>query len=275
MIKVCFIHYFGTEEAAGIFSEIADAVMESGLFEALDSLHLSLHGDPGFGPSVRELSRLSEKLVIHSAYDSPPSIGESATLMLIRDHVLRSPNVEAICYLHTKGATNNSQIQKSWRRYMLDFVVFCWRNAEDKLSSHHLWGVNWSFSNFHFDDQFPIDEWQRPCGHFMGNFWWGRSDYLASLPSIDISSGSRYLAEAWVGLRSARVFNAMRSPLALPDAVFSREEYLPIRDKLLLPTISLEVNAETIRQLGARALKRPNGSADPHRHDASWDHVIN
>lgn len=274
MIKVCFIHYYGTEEAAGIFSEIVDAVFESGLFEALDSLRLSLHGNPCFGPSVRDLSRLSQKLIIYSAYDDSPSIGESATLMLLRNHALFSPAVEAICYLHTKGATNNSQIQKSWRRYMLDFVVFCWRNAEDKLSSYHLWGVNWSFSNFHFDDQFSTDEWERPYGHFMGNFWWGRSDYLASLPSVDIYRCSRYLAEAWVGLRSARVFNAMRSPAALPDSVFNREDYLPIRNKLLVPTISLEVNAETVRQLGASALERSNGSADTYRHDASWDHVI-
>ena len=135
MRKVCFIHYFGTEHAAGIFTEIADALLDSGLFNALDRLHLGLHGDPCYGPSVLDLSRLSAKLTVHAAYDEQPSSGESATLMLIRDHVLRSAAIEAICYLHTKGATNNSEVQQAWRQYMLDFVVFCWRNAEYKLSS--------------------------------------------------------------------------------------------------------------------------------------------
>ena len=274
MIKVCFIHYYGTSQAAGIFAEIVDSLFESGLFEVIDALHLSLHGDSAFGPSVRELSRISAKLIVHHAYDELDANGEASTLMLIRDYVIHASSVQAICYLHTKGATNNSEVQRSWRRYMLDFVVFCWRNAEDKLRSYHLWGVNWSFSSFHFDEQFPVDPWQRPCGHFMGNFWWARSDYLATLPPLNTNTGSRYLAEVWVGLRSARVFNAMRSPLALPDAVFSRDEYLPIRNKLLLPTISMEVNAETVREFGAEALKSTTPSADVHRHDPGWDHVI-
>jgi len=274
MIKVCFIHYYGTSEAANIFAEIVDSLFESGLFEVIDSLHLSLHGDPAFGPSVRELSRISAKLIVYRDCGDHDAIGEAATLMLVRDYVIRASSVQAVCYLHTKGATNNSEIQRAWRRYMLDFVVFCWRNAEDKLRSYHLWGVNWSFSGFQFDEKFPADQWQRPCGHFMGNFWWARSDYLASLPPLEIRSGSRYLAEVWVGLRSARVFNAMRSPSALPDVVFNREDYLPTRNKLLRPTISMEIDAETVRVYGARVLDCSSPSADPHRHDPNWEHVI-
>jgi hypothetical protein len=274
MIKTCFIHYYATSDAPGIFTEIVDALFDSGLFAALDCLYLSLHGDPCFGPSVFDLSRTAAKLRLCQGFLSAGSVGESSTLMYAREYATNSSSVQAICYLHTKGATNNSEIQKAWRRYMLDFVVFCWRNAEDKLRSYHLWGVNWSFSDFHFDVKFPVDEWQRPYGHFMGNFWWARSDYLANLPLLNISSGSRYLAEVWVGLRSARVFNAMRSPMALPDAVFSRDEYLPIRDKLLLPTISMEIDAEMVRDYGARSLGLSSPSADAYRHDPSWDDVI-
>lgn len=274
MNKVCFIHYYGTAEAPGIFAEIVEALLDSGMFANLTALHLSLHGDPYFGPFVREINRISDKLIIHHASNYGSSVGESATLMLIRDHAIASRSVHAICYIHTKGATNNSDIQQAWRQYMLDFVVYCWRNAEDKLNSYHLWGVNWSFSNFHFDDQFPIDQWQRPCGHFMGNFWWARSDYIATLPSLDTTQGSRYLAEAWVGLRSARVFNAMRSCYAPPDEIIRREEYLPIRNRLLMPTISMEISAETVRSYGAKRLKSTNPSADLYRHDPNWDHVI-
>lgn len=275
MNKIVFVHYYGTRESPAIFTQIVDALIDSGLYEAATEVHLVLSGDLAQGPTAHDINRLTAKILVGCLDPDSSSVGEIGTLMKVRDYALASPVVQAVCYLHTKGATNNSAIQVGWRTFMLDFIAYCWRHAEDKLRSFHLWGVNWSYSTFSFDDQYPVDEWQRPFGHFMGNYWWARSDYLATLPAIDQTKTSRYLAEAWVGMRSGRVFNAMRSPVALPDAIFPRERYLKLRDQLLHPTICMEIRADTVREYGASSLTESQPSADVYRHDPNWEHLVN
>jgi hypothetical protein len=272
--KVCFIHYYGTPFAAEIFAEIADAICSSGLLEALSELHLNLTGDLVLGPRVEDLNRLSSKISVHVGSEDTANSGELATLELLQKQARNQHEIVAICYLHTKGATNNSHIQQAWRTYMLDFIAFCWRNAEHKLHSYHLWGVNWSYSGFDFDEEFDQDVLHRPFGHFMGNFWWARSDYISNLPDLNRKIQSRYFAEAWVGMRSGRVFNAMRSPAACPDAEFLRESYIATRNKLLRPTTTLEVGLDLVREFGADSLGRQESSCDLYRHDPSWDHIV-
>lgn len=267
----CFIHYFGTKHSRSIFSELVDELLKYNLANHIAEYHLLLSGELKNGPSIKDLAFLRGKLYIHMPEPSYVCSCELDTLAIISKVSKQMNHTIACLYLHTKGASDDSCIQKAWRKYMLDFNIGCWENALHKLKTYHLFGVNWSYSNFSFDPSFPWST-SRLYGHFMGNFWWGRSDYLSSLPVPSFDWSSRYTAEAWVGLNEPRVFNIMRSPFPLPDHSFEPHQYNAYLKALRFPTVSVEVALTEFDSFKPNILKY-DPTADRYRHDPSWDFI--
>jgi Methyltransferase domain len=103
-----------------------------------------------------------------------------------------------VLYLHSKGVSNSSDINKmKWRRLMMSELVDNWRNCMIQLPHWDVIGVNWRT--------------MPPTSHFSGNFWYASTDYLRKLadfktyydnPRYDISNSNfnkRLGCEFWIG----------------------------------------------------------------------------
>jgi hypothetical protein len=99
---------------------------------------------------------------------------------------------DKILYIHTKGVTSpNNECINDWRKYMLYFNVEQHEQAVKELKNYDTYGV---------------DLVTEPTKHYSGNFWWGNSNHIKKLPSIDEISKAdakailtiRHNAEFWL-----------------------------------------------------------------------------
>jgi hypothetical protein len=105
-------------------------------------------------------------------------------------------NEGAVMYAHTKGAATSSPIQTRWRRQMTERVVVARSECEDALARRYeAIGCYWISSEDWPGRAVPDPRWG--WGHFSGNFWVARCDYLRTLPAPSMTS--RFGAEAWLG----------------------------------------------------------------------------
>lgn len=109
-----------------------------------------------------------------------------------------------VLYFHAKGCTHGpgpvAHSRAIWRDCMMRNLVGCWeRCVADLERGFESVGCHWMEPPATPPEQFI----------WAGNFWWAKSDFLLSLPSIMkrariIESGlghadSRYEAEVWIG----------------------------------------------------------------------------
>jgi hypothetical protein len=126
--------------------------------------------------------------------------GEFFTLGNLKSFCDKSAESIPVGYIHTKGLVNGFENPciSDWVDYMLYFVVeqmdACIKYITDGYDAV---GVDW------------VDV---PNKHFSGNFWWGSSDYIKSLPDIDPPNfwidrcpSHRHLAEFWIGANNPKV----------------------------------------------------------------------
>jgi hypothetical protein len=119
---------------------------------------------------------------------------EQLTLQAIHEDVHEIPGELAILYVHTKGAHDDSPVNKGWRRGMTRQVVGQWQRCTELLAEgYDAVGCHWVV-------QYP----ENPP-FFAGNFWWARASYLRTLaPPVN---DSRYTAELWLSQGAPRVFD--------------------------------------------------------------------
>jgi hypothetical protein len=92
-----------------------------------------------------------------------------------------------ILYAHTKGAANNQEPNKSWRKSMTHFNVLHWKKAVEKLKDYQAVGCNWLLP-----EDLPVNGY-----YFAGNFWW---THLSLIRTLDKPlRTNRYEAEVWLG----------------------------------------------------------------------------
>jgi hypothetical protein len=108
---------------------------------------------------------------------------EQVTLTALRDwcRAHNDPSA-AVLYAHTKGAYNVTAVTIEHRRIMTGKVAGHWRHALDTLNGHDTAGCFWEPAN----------------PHYVGNFWWARTDYLADLPAPPVAN--RHQAETWIAV---------------------------------------------------------------------------
>ena len=107
-----------------------------------------------------------------------------------------------ILYLHTKGIShiNNLLTQqnniKNWVDMMLYFLVEKFELCIDKLNNNDAVGCNYYTT--------PEEAYHLACGGqvflaFSGNFWWSKSNFIKTLPKLNISENiNKYDAELWL-----------------------------------------------------------------------------
>ena len=110
---------------------------------------------------------------------------EFSTLDILRKYCTDNPC--NICYIHTKGASTNSNICiDEWRQYMLYFNL-----GKAGLISHILEKY----------DACGVDLVNTPTTHFSGNFWWSTAQHINSLQApheLPVILSERHKCEFWI-----------------------------------------------------------------------------
>jgi hypothetical protein len=126
---------------------------------------------------------------------------EQVTLDALRDYVHRDDAAPYVLYAHTKGAFVESSDNCRWREAMTRELVQKWGDCVPLLEGNDAVGMHWLTSR-----EFPgITSCPTSFPFFGGNFWWATTCYLRTLP--EVSTTSRYDAEAWIGRGKPRVHN--------------------------------------------------------------------
>jgi len=194
-------------EAFAIVKEAMMALEYSGLLAAAQVVHTCFNG--GLNEKLVANLLVSPKAII--TMHGEDSFAENLTLVEIERFVKDHPGW-LVLYFHAKGASHKQgsigfNRENSWRTCMLTENVINWRRCVNDLQNGaEAVGCHWLRG---------LDDTQH---YFAGNFWWARSDFLRTVPSIYNrerikTSGigapeSRFEAEVWLG-------NAPRLPIVL------------------------------------------------------------
>ena len=177
MKKVLYYHIFLNDYGtwSHIFMEQFKLLEDVGLLHQFDEVKVSVitNDEDKLKSFVRLISTFRK--VELDVYMNSPDAENVMSQRMWRD----SQNEDyQMLYLHSKGitATDNhlkngdAQVFKNyyyWRHFLNWGVIEKWKDCVLALSSHDLAGVNY------FD---------KPSMHFSGNFWWGNSSYVRTLP---------------------------------------------------------------------------------------------
>lgn len=185
--------------AVWIMGEQMEQIDRSGLLAATTEFHAGING----GSESESLAKAKLPAKATVTYHGLKSYSENLTIVLLEEWVKTHPGWYVL-YLHAKGATKKiasleGQMSAIWRNGMMQDLVLNWRQCVadlqagyDVACSTFMWGL--------------VDGTQNIAA---GNFWWAKSDFLATLPTIYLRdrikmSGiaaleSRFEAEVWIG----------------------------------------------------------------------------
>jgi hypothetical protein len=162
-----------------------------GLTLAAENFFVGLNGDLADFFAVSSLLPESAQLALNPPATWPA--GECATLNALR-HYCKVNRDQHILYFHMKGLSHvpgspTHDANHLWRLQMEHVVLHQWRKCVKYLDQgFQTAGTRW---------------YQSYTGnYYAGNFWWGTSNYLATLPEIRPEghlAGGRYEAEVWIG----------------------------------------------------------------------------
>jgi hypothetical protein len=178
--NVAFIHSCNVGNN-DIIEKLCNIIISSGLIDKLDWVYINNLGI--------EISIDYPKFRVNN-YSTDTGLFESPTINLIHTFSKFNKNVN-ILYLHTKGISYNP-IPKTitdWTDLMLYFLVEKYNGCLTLLENNDTVGNNCL---------------EKPHKHYSGNFWWARSDYLATL---DECVGDKHSVEWWI-LSNPKVKNA-------------------------------------------------------------------
>jgi len=131
------------------------------------------------------------KIVIHPIND-----GEKQTMILLQEIIKSYPNAYVL-YYHTKGITSllnhvndvsgvKYENIESWRHVLEYFDIELWQDCIKALDEVDICGALYVSNGTPFNN------------FFSGNFWWGNSSYLKTLPDMK-PRDNRMGCELWVG----------------------------------------------------------------------------
>lgn len=173
------------DNVIGIVTEQLSALNVSGVSKHASHICIGVKGSDMDAFMLKSMEPLS-LVVRHES-----GIGELPTMKLMQDFCRKSPGWN-ILYLHTKGAIHGSgSAYSSWRLCMESVCLWRWSECvrlmdegADSVGAHWLTPEAYPFIG--------------STAYWGGNFWWATSDFLNTLPEINVDL-SRYEAEVWIG----------------------------------------------------------------------------
>jgi hypothetical protein len=190
LVKIAlFYHLFQDGKWGEILADQISLIRSSGLFDSAEFISVGINGN--------NLLRGSEKFkfYINESQDKE----ETPTLARLKDFAEENPDYK-ILYLHSKGATKNSDCVDDWRNLMNYFVIERWKECLRLLDANDAVGCNYSEDTF---------LGHHP--HFSGNFWWANAEYINKLDNKFLESESRWDREFWIGTGSGKLYSMHNS----------------------------------------------------------------
>jgi len=171
-----------------IFVEQMDTLNFTGLREAAKYIAVGISGTDENYMMARSIVPWNGMVFFHNK----AGVGELPTMKHMQEWCSLNPG-HAVLYFHTKGAIHNgSPPYEAWRRCMERVVLWKWRDCVTDLTDKgkDSAGAHWlTPAAYPFIGRTP---------YWGGNFWWATSDFINTLPPIDVTL-SRYEAEVWIG----------------------------------------------------------------------------
>lgn len=176
------------DTALRITCEQLDTLNFTGLREAAQPIFIGVSGSEADYAAVRCTIPWSGINVFHNK----TGVGELPTMAVMQDWCKTHPGY-AVLYFHTKGAIHHGNpTAECWRRCMERVVLHGWVQCVADLLERGFESVGAHWLKPH---NYPIIG---PVPYWGGNFFWATSNYLNTLPLIDIHA-DRYQAEVWIG----------------------------------------------------------------------------
>jgi hypothetical protein len=188
-MKYIYIHICCINNWESIVTRLINKTKESGLYDEVLEIRCGILGNP-FPSTIFYDPKIN--IIYHS---TDLTIGESATLNLMREHSKVMNPETTILYLHSKGVKYNGENQciNDWTDYMTYFVVECWQDCQIGLNLYDTIGVN-------LIDEISVDAIdninEKIQWHYSGNFWWSKSSYINTLD--ECHSGIYHAPEMWI-----------------------------------------------------------------------------
>jgi hypothetical protein len=162
---------------------------------ALSDFHGEVIVGAAGGPVAQE--RLRDMLGDTATVVTVDPTSERGTMELVRAWALTYPE-DAICYAHTKGASQPTEFNDRWRRSMTHHVVEGWEHCRNVLEEgYDAVGCHWLHPDVFGEATMGA------VPFFGGNYWVARCDYLRTLPPV--STEDRWASERWIGLGNPKV----------------------------------------------------------------------
>jgi hypothetical protein len=199
-----FYHLFQHGNWLEIFNSHIFKMQKSGLFDAIDYLHI------GINPKNEKMERLyglveqkANKIVQNNNVHL-----ESDTLNDLWKFCNENPD-HKVLYLHAKGVswvgTQHQPVVDSWRNYLDHFVINRWKDCTRLLDLYDTVGTEW-------ERVITCDKIKSISPCYAGNFWWAKAKYISSLDPHylykDLYYGwLRWQGEFWIGTGNPDYFN--------------------------------------------------------------------
>jgi len=192
-----FYHSLYSDIAIPIIQEAFETMAESGLADAADKIQVCFNGQP----DGRVKIPAKASVLVHPE----GSCNENLTIVEVEKFIKENPTDWYVLYFHSKGATHEPSawhfpLVTRWRHCMLNRLVRQWREPVEHLACFEACGCHWMERQL--DGSLYL---------FGGNFWWARSEFLATVPSIYerhrnnnrpgniYDWANRFEAEVWIG----------------------------------------------------------------------------
>lgn len=188
-----YFHVYAVGHAESVVVYHLAKLKASGLLDELEgnAIYLGVIGAPEARRRIIDLCNAIANTVVIAARDEG---FEQATLDAMYDIECFGEGVtksdRAVFYAHTKGVSERSALNESWRESMGRCLIDGWRESVSALEGgYQAAGCHWLTA-----DMYP-DLITAPF--FGGNWWWVRADAMAFAPRC--ARETRYDAEAWLG----------------------------------------------------------------------------
>lgn len=195
-----FYHVYCTGNWKDMFEQQMERLRNSGLAKIARNIYIQFV----FDEQVPEIS-FTEKFrayVVNTTFLLPLkndiTEGEIPTMKMLSFFCKHSVG-QNILYMHTKGVTYEStnplyENVKLWREFLEYFMIDNWEDCNMLLNDYDIVCSTWLKQTHAFN------------GHATGNFFWARSEYLATLSRVEevklfdvFVKNPRIKAEFWIG----------------------------------------------------------------------------
>jgi hypothetical protein len=182
-----FFHVYIKNDFSRILLSKFKKFKSSGLYDRANKIYLVLFGDIELHQEfLNELkdtyTKIEYSVIANKEFNSEPD-----TLNLMVKKAEQYETNTPMLYLHTKGTSHSHPVIKknidAWVRYLDLYVINKWEECVKALEENDAAG------GFYVEDP----------KHFQGNFWWTNSDYLKTLPRINLANVSNLnRGEFWI-----------------------------------------------------------------------------